>query len=830
MAVTGWLTPTTDTAVSGSWSNPTNVQAKDGAVASSTIAAKNTTASRDCGGFGFSTAVLPDAATITKVEIRPKWRVSTNASIATLRVNGKVSSTVLANHDNTSEPTTLTEQTFDVTADRSWAPADFRDGTFFVRFNAVQGNNATSCTYEFDSIEVQVTYTVVNTLEQVSFRGRNDDGNETGASWKAALNTAWDQVAGLFRVRVLAKVTAGGTAQDFKWQRTLMTALTQIANTTAGTNQAFGRVSTTTQRVGESFTTPAVDDGDYFITSAIFRFRAVGSPTDDIQCFITSALSGETVLHAATNTVAPRDTVNYAEFTFNFSNANLTPGTLYYVKCKRTGALNDTNYYQADITLTNPYSGGTFIRYDSTAADWQTSAANEAYFKIDGQGKQWGDVPAQGTGSVPLRYAASSNVTDAGATTQQLGAGTFKAGLIYETAHSSTVAYTAANDESEIEAVFEAVSGQVTVGDTYKFRAVKADGTAFGTYTQTPHITIASGTIIAGTCRVSTRLSSVALTSSIPITGTARANERLRGATLDQSQPLAGTSAVTVRLQAVTLDIFTAIAGTLRSIERLQSVEITQSIPLAGNARIVERLNGVALESALPLSGILRQVERLSGVTLAIALPIAGTLRSTARLPGTTLSTAIALAGMLRSAPRMQAVVLDLPTALGGTLSVQVRLPSALLESTIAIAGVLRSVELAYGLIGSEIGLSGTLRAIARATGAEIVFGVVAIEGVSINTVRLVGSTLDLAVVLGGTIRATGRLLEQADTHGHGQVYMIVSVDAEHIVRTVAPGKLIHAGGHAIEVLSVPGTNNAATVGSVRTVMTHAKDVTADAD
>jgi hypothetical protein len=156
MTTTGFKLPTTDTAVSGSWTTPTNVQSKTDSNASATAApGKNVTASRDAGGFGLS---IPAAAKITKVEIQCNWKVDVTTSIATLRLNGKVSSTVLANHDDAGEPTSFTRGLFDITADRAWTPADFADGTWFVRFNAVQGNSSNAVTFSFDYIETQVTY------------------------------------------------------------------------------------------------------------------------------------------------------------------------------------------------------------------------------------------------------------------------------------------------------------------------------------------------------------------------------------------------------------------------------------------------------------------------------------------------------------------------------------------------------------------------------------------------------------------------------------------------------------------------------------------------
>ena len=161
MPTTGYRFPTADAAISGTWLNETNVQADDGAVASCTIAAKNTTAVREQGNFGFSTAVVPDNATITLVELRVEWRVTLSAGvIGILGVRGRVGTTDLTIHENATEPTTLTVQTFDITAERAWAPADLRDGTLKTRLEPRNGNDADPEVYEFDYVAFQVTFTV----------------------------------------------------------------------------------------------------------------------------------------------------------------------------------------------------------------------------------------------------------------------------------------------------------------------------------------------------------------------------------------------------------------------------------------------------------------------------------------------------------------------------------------------------------------------------------------------------------------------------------------------------------------------------------------------
>lgn len=60
---------------------------------------------------------------------------------------------------------------------------------------------------------------VTASLDQDSFRGRNDDGSQSGASWKATTNTNWTQaVDENFRVRFLVQETAGGSVNNANLQ------------------------------------------------------------------------------------------------------------------------------------------------------------------------------------------------------------------------------------------------------------------------------------------------------------------------------------------------------------------------------------------------------------------------------------------------------------------------------------------------------------------------------------------------------------------------------------------------------------------------------------
>lgn len=55
---------------------------------------------------------------------------------------------------------------------------------------------------------------VTSVLNQSAFRGRNDDGNETTATWKANENTNWTQAVDVnFRVRFEGEETASGNSK-----------------------------------------------------------------------------------------------------------------------------------------------------------------------------------------------------------------------------------------------------------------------------------------------------------------------------------------------------------------------------------------------------------------------------------------------------------------------------------------------------------------------------------------------------------------------------------------------------------------------------------------
>jgi hypothetical protein len=164
------------------------------------------------------------------------------------------------------------------------------------------------------------------TLDQDSFRGRNDDGSESTATWKAAANTNWSQATDeIFRVRFLIQEDSGGSLnnQAFSLQYrknggTWTAVAAQGATSDAvryadSTNVADG--DATTQQLGSgTFVAGSVEEVDPSVSISfagndeteleyvleIYSGQAAGGDTIDLRV----VKSDSTLLDTYTNTPA----------------------------------------------------------------------------------------------------------------------------------------------------------------------------------------------------------------------------------------------------------------------------------------------------------------------------------------------------------------------------------------------------------------------------------------------------------------------------------------------------------------------------------------------
>lgn len=162
MADTGYQFATSTTASTGAnapWTNVSNFFLTDGLEAACTISTKNISSVHILNNFGFTTTLLPDDASVSQVFMRCVWRVTSAGGIARLGAAISTSAGLLSTHSNIAEPTSLTTDTFDITADAAWTPAMFRDGLMVVQVRPSNGNSATNPFYRFDSVSLDAIYT-----------------------------------------------------------------------------------------------------------------------------------------------------------------------------------------------------------------------------------------------------------------------------------------------------------------------------------------------------------------------------------------------------------------------------------------------------------------------------------------------------------------------------------------------------------------------------------------------------------------------------------------------------------------------------------------------
>ncbi len=190
--------PTTDTAVSGTWSNPTAVQVADGTVAHTTLTGVLLSAERRQGGYGFD-SVIPAGAIINSVGLEVRHRVSTTEGSAFLDAMVAVSGTSGAASVDSSEPTVLTTQNYTALSrpgGGSWTRSDLLNSAFTTVLRARTGagtldfrstesddtriteesdfrvteesvTNVTAVTFEWDYVFVFVDYTDTSLIVRV---------------------------------------------------------------------------------------------------------------------------------------------------------------------------------------------------------------------------------------------------------------------------------------------------------------------------------------------------------------------------------------------------------------------------------------------------------------------------------------------------------------------------------------------------------------------------------------------------------------------------------------------------------------------------------------
>lgn len=169
-------------------------------------------------------------------------------------------------------------------------------------------------------------------FDQDSFRGRNDDGSESAATWKAAVNINWTQtVDENFRVRFLIQETAGhaGSNQEMQLQYNL---------NAAGWNNVNAASS-----VVRSFAGQLVEDGDTTQQIGAGTFLTPNGGQDEVD--------GITAVNAMD--FAGSDEVE-AEFCVQIIGADVSDADTVELRCLRDGIVLDAYTNTPSITVDKP--------------------------------------------------------------------------------------------------------------------------------------------------------------------------------------------------------------------------------------------------------------------------------------------------------------------------------------------------------------------------------------------------------------------------------------------------------------------------------------------
>jgi len=348
----------------------------------------------------------------------------------------------------------------------SYSPGD-RIGIY------LQVRNTTTMTQTLGITFNQSVFTSITppVWTQTDYRVRNDDGNESAATWKADANTAVSHPRGSL-VRVRARVSNTGVGSSaFGWQyaEKVDTAPVDIYAGPFATNTLFlYGGGDEREAYAQSFVTPASARP---ITRVDIKLRRSGTPTDDIYVDVVSALDGSPLLRITQAAAS----VSTAATTYTYDldgSVVLSASTTYFLRVTRSGAKDTAN--RVDV-YSGGWSGGARELWQKDGGSWANLGATSG---IGGAvvsqlpEPTWSPLPAQAAGSVPVRYANSTHLTDQAATTQQIGSGTFAAGRIYEAAHTATVTFTGAGS-TELEAVVEVVDPTAAISNVIDFRVVR---------------------------------------------------------------------------------------------------------------------------------------------------------------------------------------------------------------------------------------------------------------------------------------------------------------------------------------------------------------------
>lgn len=337
-------------------------------------------------------------------------------------------------------------------------------------------------------------------FDQDSFRGRNDNGSETTATWKDTANTNWSQrMDENFRIRFLVEELDDVEDLDVQFQL-------QYNRNAAGWNDVNGASTYARSSASSNFadgdtTTEQLNGPGTFITNNNGMDETEGLAGGTGMDFTTTAnqeVEVEHCLQLRSADFAKGDTVQFrlvkeADITFGSYTNTPTITPVFDNLVQASFRSRNDNGSETTATWKQPLNTNWTQAMDvnfrirfliQETNNWlRNDFSAQLQYNLNGGG--WNNVNAA---SSVARSAASASLTDGDDTTQQLGGGTFISNNdgVDEVDGASGGANLdfAGSDEAEVEYCLQLRSADLSEGDTVQFRISGMD-----IYSQTPTVT-----------------------------------------------------------------------------------------------------------------------------------------------------------------------------------------------------------------------------------------------------------------------------------------------------------------------------------------------------
>jgi hypothetical protein len=376
---------------------------------------------------------------------------------------------------------------------------NYHEDEWVLQFDGSHWSKGDTCnlkvflTVDAITIDALPTITLATDLRQSQFRGRNDDGNETTATWKATQNTNWTQTTDTnFRVRfVLDEIGVSTSSQFLGVQYNKNSAGWNTVDTTTavvrGAISPFltgGTEGPTTQQLSNGLGTYAagiIDDDD----ASLFSQVVAGGTNKEYEFCLkiigTDVLNGDTIqLRLAPFT----DTITYSQIpSLTVSKATANVHLSHYRLRNDDGTEATATWRAATDTSAHIILNKTFRARFVLQEKADVAAANQTFkLQYSVGGAAYADV---GSFTPIFSTTSGQGISDGTATTQQLtGTGTFIAGTFDNDGNSENILITA-NNNTEIEYCLRLDSTTLVAGNTITLKIVGTNDTIISDVTPT---------------------------------------------------------------------------------------------------------------------------------------------------------------------------------------------------------------------------------------------------------------------------------------------------------------------------------------------------------